>query len=279
MLSGTPIDCEYSGIGQNINNQFKGILISVGLDIQNSGLVKFVMDGNMQKVIERILLSELPDLYYEFGFADLKGLLPPDYKDFQSGIAIIRKLDDEIIDSIYGGPTLEYYNHYNDINRELNTCIDKICSLLKTEGISSRGIQSTVEDSELGDEYFQTLRLDFSHKMAATRAGLGWIGKTALFVSKRFGPRVRLASILIGVPVIPANEPVEESMCGSCSVCVDCCPAKAASGRLWNVNIDRNEFFDPFKCRENNRRLSRKNFGKDISLCGICVSVCPRGRK
>ena len=39
--------------------------------------------------------------------------------------------------------------------------------------------------------------VDISHKMVATRAGLGWIGKADLFISSRFGPRLRLVSILI----------------------------------------------------------------------------------
>ena len=34
------------------------------------------------------------------------------------------------------------------------------------------------------DKSLPNLRYDISHKMVATRAGLGWIGKTDLFVSK-----------------------------------------------------------------------------------------------
>jgi epoxyqueuosine reductase QueG len=47
-----------------------------------------------------------------------------------------------------------------------------------------------------------------SHKMVATRAGLGWIGKTDLFVSNKYGPRVRLASIRIDAPVSSINKPI-----------------------------------------------------------------------
>src|ERR1019366_2714391 len=34
----------------------------------------------------------------------------------------------------------------------------------------------------------------FAHKTAATRAGLGWIGKTGLFVSPEAGTKLRLAT-------------------------------------------------------------------------------------
>ncbi len=232
----------------------------------------------MQSIIKKTAADLLPADSYEYGFADMSGLLASNYKKFHYAIALIRKLDDEIIDEISDGPTLRYYNYYHEINNKLNEKVEMIASLLESEGIQAMGIKSTVEDKELGDDYHKTLRYNFSHKMAATRAGLGWIGKTDLFISKKHGPRVRLASILINSKVLPENKPIDESLCGSCSVCVDSCPAKAANGKLWNISVDRNEFFDPFKCRENCRKLSQERINKNISLCGICVSVCPKGR-
>ncbi|OFY64528.1 MAG: hypothetical protein A2V64_08625 [Bacteroidetes bacterium RBG_13_43_22] len=47
------------------------------------------------------------------------------------------------------------------------------------------------------DEYLRTLTVDISHKMVATRAGLGWIGKSDLLISREFGPRLRLVSMLL----------------------------------------------------------------------------------
>jgi len=41
----------------------------------------------------------------------------------------------------------------------------------------------------------------FSHKIAATQAGLGWIGKTAVFVSARFGAAVRLTTVFTDLPL------------------------------------------------------------------------------
>ena len=44
--------------------------------------------------------------------------------------------------------------------------------------------------------------------MIATRAGLGWIGKTDLFISKDIGARLRLVSILIDRPVKTAGKTI-----------------------------------------------------------------------
>lgn len=125
----------------------------------------------------------------------------------------------------------------------------------------------------------KTLSADFSHKMAATRAGLGWIGKTDLFISERFGPRLRLATVLTDSPLAASAVPVTESKCGNCTVCVDACPAGAANGRSWDVHTSRDDFYNAFLCRETCRAVTKKRVGVDASLCGICVSVCPVGKR
>jgi epoxyqueuosine reductase QueG len=56
------------------------------------------------------------------------------------------------------------------------------------------------------------------------------------------------------------------------------CPGLAANGKLWDDSVDRDEFYDAFKCRDTCRKLSRDRLDKKVSLCGICVSVCPYGK-
>ena len=121
--------------------------------------------------------------------------------------------------------------------------------------------------------------------MAATRAGLGWIGKTALMATEKFGPRVRFVSVLLkepleknGVPIEKSIVPVEKSMCDNCEICVGECPAGAGSGRLWDIHTNRDNFFDAFACKNKCRELSLKSLGRNATICGICVKVCPVGR-
>jgi epoxyqueuosine reductase QueG len=114
--------------------------------------------------------------------------------------------------------------------------------------------------------------------MVATRAGLGWIGKTDLFISKKFGPRLRLVSILLSTPVKPKSKPVEKNRCGKCNLCVDICPANAANGKLWDITVEREEFFDPWKCHKQCAEFGRSRLGLDVRICGMCVSICPIGK-
>jgi epoxyqueuosine reductase len=231
-------------------------------------------------MIEEILKKHLkPVEDYIYGFADLTGFIDPKFKGFNFGISIGRQLDIHIIDSIIKGPTKEYYSHYKQINLDLEKLTAEISKDLNNNGIETINIQPTVNTNDLDTTYSKTLRTDLSHKMVATRAGLGWIGKTDLFISKKFGPRLRLVSILLKNPVRPKSKPVEKSRCGTCNLCVDICPANAANSKLWNTTVEREDFFDPFKCRKQCAEFGRLRLGLDVRICGICVAVCPIGRK
>ncbi|MCX7788385.1 MAG: epoxyqueuosine reductase [Spirochaetes bacterium] len=229
------------------------------------------------KILETIK-QVCPDSVYLVGFARLEGLLPARWSQFPYGISLARKLDDAIINELSAGPTLEYFQLYHRINDELNQKTVKIATLLQEEGIDALAVPATVSDHELDEEYHRTLRYPLSHKMVATRAGLGWIGKTDLLVTPTFGPRVRLASILVSEAFTIPGKPFDESLCGDCSVCVKSCPAQAANGTVWTIHTDRNEFFDPFRCRDYCRKISFQRLGKEISLCGLCLYLCPKGR-
>lgn len=230
--------------------------------------------------INKLIKQTLPqDVDYEVGYACFRGLLPEKYNSFDYAVVLARRLDDRIIDSIGNGPTRDYFNHYNEVNCELTSVAHNLAHALAADGSKALATEQSVHDKDLDDSYFQTLRTDFSHKMAATRAGLGWIGKTALFISRQYGPRVRLVTVLTDYPLPFCNDPVEESQCGSCELCVRECPAEAANGLLWNIHLDRDQFFNAFACRKKARELSLNNLDKEISLCGKCIAVCPVGQK
>jgi epoxyqueuosine reductase len=231
-------------------------------------------------IIDKIVRSHLiPSEEYIYGFSDLTGLLEKKFDGYNYGISIGRALDYSIVDKVINGPTTEYHSHYRQMNKDLSLMTKNISLELNNHGIETLNIEPTVSTSELDTIYFRTLRTDLSHKMVATRAGLGWIGKTDLFISREFGPRLRLVSILLKTPVKPNKMPTDISRCGNCNICVDICPAKAANGKLWDITIDREDFFDPWKCRDQCAVFGRKLLGTEARICGICVASCPIGQK
>lgn len=232
-------------------------------------------------MIKDILKNNLIPLdEYIFGTADLSGLIDKKFGEYRFGICIGKRLDDSIIDAIESGPTLEYYNYYNQVNKELTETAKIIKNKLQKKGVDSLVIEPTIAtNSKEFENYLPTLTVDISHKIVATRAGLGWIGKTDLFISKDFGSRLRLVSILINQNPGMDSVPIEKSRCGKCNICVDACPAKAANGLLWDIKTHRDIFFNAHKCREKCGELAKQRLNVDKRICGLCVSVCPIGKK
>lgn len=232
-------------------------------------------------MINDILRKNLvPTDEYIFGTADLTGLVDKKFDEYRFGISIGKRLDDSIINAIENGPTIEYYNYYNETNRELA----KVARIIKKE-LQKTGIESVVIDPTIStnskdfERYLSTLTVDISHKMVATRAGLGWIGKTDLFISKAFGPRLRLVSLLINQKPDSVFSPIEYSRCDTCNICVDKCPAQAANGVLWNIKIHRDSFFNAHKCMDKCGELAKQQLNIDKRICGVCISVCPIGKR
>jgi epoxyqueuosine reductase QueG len=79
---------------------------------------------------------------------------------------------------------------------------------------------------------------------------------------------------LTDAPVTP-GQPVNESQCGNCTLCVDACPAKAHTGKNWQPGLPREALYNAFKCRDTARALSEKAIGEKISICGLCIVSCP----
>lgn len=225
------------------------------------------------------IVQMLPDQSkYITGFADMTGLLHEKYAGYRYAISLARRLDDNIMDAVREGPNRAYFEHYHEVNNELFETIHKISAGLTKEGYENIPVTPTVSEDIITGDFYTTLRMAFSHKMAATRAGIGWIGKTDLLVTKEYGPRVRLASVLLKDKLFTAGIPYEKSLCGNCGICVKACPAQAATGGLWDTMTDRDRFYDAFKCMNKCRELSLNRLNENASLCGICVSLCPMGK-
>ena len=219
------------------------------------------------------MFSDLEALLKEHGAAivaaaDLSPLPGESRSGFPVGVCIAVALEPGIVAGISSGPTIEYFEEYNRANALLDLLAGECAARLKKEGFKAKTGQATV--MELDQE---TLTTPLPHKTVATRAGVGWIGKCALLVTQSHGSAVRFNTVLTDAP-LPAGEPVSESFCGNCSLCVEACPAQAASGLEWHPGLERAAFFDAFACRAEARRLAGE-IGLERTICGICIAACP----
>jgi reductive dehalogenase len=111
----------------------------------------------------------------------------------------------------------------------------------------------------------------------AISAGLGELGRHGMLITYEFGPRVRLAKVLTGLPLQP-DTPVEfgvTQFCEKCKKCAQHCPAQAIHyGERTDkpLNISNNPGvlkwpIDAEKCL--------RFWVRNGSTCGNCIRVCP----
>jgi epoxyqueuosine reductase QueG len=121
-----------------------------------------------------------------------------------------------------------------------------------------------------------TLKAVFPHQLAAAMAGLGWIGKSGLFIHERYGPQIRLGTVLFDYQSA-ANPPVMESRCGNCERCVQACPYGCIKNKQWYAGMERSELLDYVLCHE--KRLEFLDAIGHKHSCGYCLLACPHGNK
>jgi epoxyqueuosine reductase QueG len=188
-----------------------------------------------------------------------------------SGSALPVVYPKEVIQGISELPTQEYRDWYDKLNEKLDIIVTHGAEMLRNMGYKAVD-QSREHIGEV--EYNTTL----PHKTVATRAGIGWIGKSALLVTDAYGSAIRLSSILTNAP-LSTNRPINKSRCGDCMICANACPAGAVSGKLWEVELYRDEFFDPIKCRITACERAKQGFGGDKPICGKCIEICLHTQK
>jgi epoxyqueuosine reductase len=206
------------------------------------------------------------------GFADL-GEIPANIRRaFPFGISIGVALEPDIVKEIGDGPTPAYYDEYVRINNFLGTLGQSAVEFLKRNGCEASSLSVTYGHNPA------TLATPLPHKTVATRAGLGWIGKCALLVTREFGSALRVTTVLTDAEMT-VGQPVNASMCGECTACVTACPSHAPSGKNWQPDMPRDSFYNAFACRSTSRELAMRRIGVRETICGICIAACPWTKK
>lgn len=208
-----------------------------------------------------------------WGTADLRNFATPSDqtgKTFPFAIAFAIPMDPKIMKSIQKGPNQAYAAEYTKINSRINESSAALAAEIKARGFQSKPLAASVRSDPVN------MKGDFPHKTAATRAGLGWVGRHGQLITRPFGPWVRLGTVFTDIE-LPCGPPVEKNFCGSCMSCVEACPAKALKGGGWYPGLAREELLDVQACdRWKKEHYFQYHKGHN---CGICSAVCPYGQK
>ena len=202
------------------------------------------------------------------GFCEIQSIPVPTLPHLRYAVSIGVKLSDGILKTIESAPSFMYFQHYRTANSLLDQVAFRLARALEKAGFTAFPIAAS---QSLGKN--NPYRGVFPHKTAAVLSGLGFVGKSGLFLSIDYGSKVRLATILTDAP-LQAELPVIKNGCGECTICQRACPAGAIFGEKPTADGERN--FDAEKCS----KYMKDNF-QDVgrgSVCGICIKVCPKNK-
>ena len=124
----------------------------------------------------------------------------------------------------------------------------------------------------------------------AARAGIGFIGKNAMLISRRHGNWLLLAAVLTRVDLPPdppirrkienRDSKIENSiglLCGKCTRCLDACPT-GAFPRPGVVDARRCISYQTIENKGVIPRELRPGIGARVYGCDVCLEVCPWNR-
>lgn len=211
------------------------------------------------------LTLELRQLLLANGAIDV-GFARLSYHSLDYAVSIVVKLSDFVISQIESEPTYTYFNHY----KTANALIDRLSFLCGNFLEQHGGLYMPIPASQTVNGH-NTYAGEFSHKKAAVYAGLGTIGKNALFLHHIFGPAVRLGTVFTNLP-LETGTPLSESLCDGCNQCVANCPAQALYGKSFSWEKPDASLVDRKACSD----YMKKHFmhiGRG-SVCGICIRQC-----
>ena len=224
---------------------------------------------NLSHTLKKFLLNRGAT---EVGFADITHFTPK--PELNTGVVFYITYPKEIIRNMQNAPTKEYLSKLIDLNTRLDA-LGMACE----EFLIDEGYNAYAQTKKrLGTDFGEFNSFELPHKTIATRAGLGWIGKSALFTTNNYGSALRLSSVLTDAP-LDIGKPILKSKCGKCMECKEACFGGAISGKEWNYKLKRNEFYDDKKCEKYALKISEKNLGKADTVCGKCIFACPHTQK
>ncbi len=167
-----------------------------------------------------------------------------------------------------------YSNQFPLVDERLENIQKRIALFLRSLGRKAFIIppDTAKQDSSFAAKLFPL----FPHKTAATCAGLGWVGKNGLLITREYGARLSWGTVLTDAPLRVSADPYLIGQCNGCSRCVEACPAGAIMGKEWSRENSGEVLVDVEKCA-GHLSYHRQVIGKPV--CAHCILACPVGKQ
>lgn len=207
-------------------------------------LKDYLIGEGISKVgFTKVNLSEFPSLDY--------------------GVALVLKLPRQAIQLLLDDDFMRYWKIFHNQIDILTDIALKAESLIKDNGYDAFAL--TMQRNECDME---KLLSKLPYKTLATTSGLGWVGRSALFVCEEYGSAVALSGILTDMP-LDVGQPITDSYCDDCEECQNACPVDAINPKKWNSRLNRSDIIDIEACSEYVIDQFKSGLG-----CSKCLSNC-----
>ena len=163
-------------------------------------------------------------------------------------------------------PSMLYQEQYDTSNR----IMDNMAYFLAKYIVTEKGYNAFYFPRDCYDSITVLLgkaAAAFSHVVAGYYAGLGTFGDSHNLITKEFGPRIRIVSVLTDAPIEP-DPMINEDLCIHCKKCLKMCPASCFTEKetgLYEMDKD--------KCTSYHIDLVKQHHWP----CGYCATFCPVG--
>lgn len=173
-------------------------------------------------------------------------------------------------DGFAGKPIWARYSQYSDYHDTIKPALEKAGLIIEEKlGLSP------------ADYRYYTDTGPILERTWAARAGLGFLGKNAMLISREFGNWLFLAAILVRAKINndddDSSEPASRNRCGKCARCIDACPTGAII-RPGVVDSRRCISYQTIENKGIIPRGLREKIGARIYGCDVCAEACPWNR-
>ena len=200
-------------------------------------------------------------------FVNISGLTESQNKDYPHAVLFGLHLSPAYLEKVTRTP--DYVKNmvrhqsmdedeFNLKEQRTDQIADGIAAWLREKGYSAYS-QSETNIETTGYYNKETRTTPLPHKTIAGLAGLGWIGKHNLLVTREYGSAVSMCLVLTDAPLDTVSQDPLPCQCGKCRICQDACPVDAIKGRTWSPESSRDDLVDVYSC----------------TTCLMCMVLCP----
>ena len=216
--------------------------------------------SNINTEIEQQLRNENVDIIH---FVDISMLDIKQNRGLPFAILIGIAINPHFLEMVCNTPNYTHTidDEYGQTESRVGLIADKLTNSLISNGYKALSQSDHGLMTENAFD-FETKTSALPHKTIAILSGIGYIGKSNLFINEEFGAAQCLGSVLTNAPLTVTKNNILLPKCNHCTICHYICPQKALHGVFWNTNVSRDEIVDVYNC----------------ITCLKCLACCPKSR-